>query len=215
MAHSLNDLKADIADDIDDEDGRYAAQIASAISASIELYAVERFYFNETRTITFSTVVAQQWYGTAANANIPTLFKIDAAFCSDAAGEIFEMSPVDPAELEVLSGNSAATGQPSCYAYFASQLRLYPIPDAATYTIRLQAQYLLAEPSSGSDSTTAWTNAAYQLIRNEAKIGLGLAALRDTDLVARSTTQRDKWLRRLRRETTMKTGTGRIVPMWF
>jgi hypothetical protein len=215
MARSLNDLKAKIANDIDDESSIYATEIADAIDAAIELYAVERFYFSETRDVTFATVSGQQWYGSAANANIPTLFKIDAAFIDDGSGELAELSWGDPVELEQMSDNSASTGEPTTYTYFDEQIRLYPVPDSAAYTVRLQIHNLAASPASGSDTTSPWSNAAFQLIRAAAKIDLALNTLRDPDLVVAAKASADEWLRRLRRETTMKTGSGRIVPMWF
>src|SRR6478752_7576508 len=109
---TYGDIKAAIADDIDDTTGEYTTQIARAVLASIRYCERKTYYFNETRDVTFPTVNGQEWYGAADNANIPTLVHIAAVWSEDSSGDREQILYMRPEEMELLSDNSASRGEP-------------------------------------------------------------------------------------------------------
>ncbi len=212
---TYDQLKARIADQLDDTGSAYATQIASAILEAIRWCERDTYYFNETRDITFSTVDGQQWYGTSDNANIPTLVKIQAAWSEDSQGQRSSLMPVTPEQIEELSDNSAATGEPYCYTYFGKRLRLYPVPGATVYTIRLQlGPYRLTPLSAGSD-TNVWTTDAEDMIVARAKYLLYKNTLKDAGLAAEALNDYNDQDSALRRETANRNATGKVKATQF
>ena len=96
---TLTALKATIADDLARSD--MGSQIAAAITAAITHYKTTRFYFNETRGSTFTTVASQSRYTSADDADIPLWFDLDDVFVNDGTREIC-LSRYDPVEMEYL-----------------------------------------------------------------------------------------------------------------
>lgn len=213
---TLGDIAAEISDDIDDTTGEYADQIRRAVRAAQRYCERHTFYFNETRDVTFPTVEGQEWYDENDAAEIPTLVRIVAAYSEDAQGQrSTTLRRADPSELETLSDNSASTGEPSCFAYFGQRIRLYPIPGATSYTIRLQlGPYRLATLDSDSD-TNAWLAEAYDMLKAYALHVLWRDTLKqDSDAIkymAVFNAEKDA----LDKETSSRNGTGRIRPTEF
>src|SRR5690606_16496709 len=86
-------------------------------------------------------------------------------------------------EMELLSDNSASTGEPYAWSYYNQEIRLYPIPDGV-YTIRLQlGNYRLTALASDSD-TNAWLDEAYDLLKARAKYILYKNTIKDAALAA-------------------------------
>lgn len=207
---TLADLRTDIADDIDDTTGEYTAQIDTAIKAAQRYCERYTFYFNETRDQTFSTVDGQQWYGTSDNAHIPTAVRIHELYSEDSNGQSTRLTRVAPTELETLSDNSAASGEPYLWTYFNEQIRLYPIPGATVYTIRMQlGPYRLTALSAGGD-TNAWLDEAYDLMKARAKYILYKNTIKDANLAAEALNDYNDQLVSLKGETSSRTGTGCI-----
>src|SRR5690606_40515951 len=98
-------LKQRIQDDLDRTD--ITTQISSAIDDAIKFYQQRRFFFNENRDTTFATVNGQDFYDSDDDANIPKFYKLDGVFCSDAQGQVHDLTQVSPVELEILNDNSA------------------------------------------------------------------------------------------------------------
>lgn len=212
---TLGDLKADIADSIDDDTGEYAEQIAKAIDKAIRYCSSTVYFFNQTRDVTFPTVQGQEWYGGDDNANIPTLVHIERAYSEDVSGRRSQLSRYRPEDLEILSDSGASVGEPYAYAYFNRKIRLYPIPGATIYTIRLQlAPYRLSGLSNDEDEN-AWTAEGYDLIYARAKYILGKDTLKDAILAAEALNDFNDHDVRLKAETSAREGTGRIVPTCF
>jgi hypothetical protein len=210
----LSDLTADIADDIDDTAGEYGAAILKAVQGAQRDCERFTFYFNETRDKTFSTVISQQFYTSADLADIATLVHIQRAYFTDTGGQIIDIAWSDPAELEILSDNTGATGQPTSYTYFNRQIRLYPIPNAI-YTIRLQlGPYRLTALASGSD-TNAWLDEAYDMMKARAKYRLYKNTLKDVGLAAEALNDYNEQFVLLKVETSKRNGSGYIRPTSF
>jgi hypothetical protein len=208
------DIKAEIADDIDDTTGEYAVQIGRAVNAAIRYAERFAFYFNETRDRTFATVAGRQWYDSADLADIPSLVRIQAAFLVDGGGQVTDLIRLPVEEIEILSDNTAATGQPYGFAYFGKRVRLYPIPDAV-YTIRLQlGPYRLGTLAADSDSN-AWLEEAYDMIKARAKYLIHKDTTKDPGLAAEALSDYQDQFAVLKAETSARNGAGRIVPTQF
>lgn len=207
---TLADLSSAIADDIDDTTGEYGAQITTAIQAAQRYCERTTYYFNETRDVTFVTVGGQEWYGTADNANIPTLIRIEAVYSEDSTGQRVMLRREVPEELELLSDNSATVGEPYLWTYFNQKIRLYPIPGAAVFTIRLQlGLYRLAPLVNGAD-TNAWLSEAYDLMKARAKYILCKDTLKEAALAAEALNDYNDQDVALAAETASRSGTGKI-----
>lgn len=207
---TLADLASAIADDIDDTTGEYGAQITTAIQAAQRYCERSTYYFNETRDETFVTINGQEWYGAADNANIPTLIRIEAAYSEDSNGQRVKLDRVQPKEIELLSDNSATTGEPYCWTYFNQQIRLYPIPGAAVFTIRLQLGLYRLAPLVNSGDTNAWLSEAYDLMKARAKYILCKDTLKDPGPAAEALNDYNDQDEALAAETASRSGTGKI-----
>lgn len=208
------DIKAEIADDIDDTTGEYAVQIGRAVKAAIRYAERFAFYFNETRDKTFATVPGREWYDAADLADIATLVRIEAAYLHQASGQLTELIRFPPGEIEALADNSAASGEPYGFVYFGQRIRLYPIPNAA-YTVRLQlGPYRLAPLALDSDSN-AWLDEAYDLVKARAKYLIHKDTTKDSGLAAEALSDYQDQFAVLKGETSSRNGAGRIVPTQF
>lgn len=163
--------------------GLTLSPIKNAITSAIAKWERERFYFNETYNATlFTTIAGQELYTTAAAAGIATAPEIDElrALIGGSRRVLTERSWE---YLEEISANPNARGQPSEWAYFAEQVRLYPIPDGA-YPISASFVQRLAALSADTD-TNVWTTDAIDLIRCEAKLILAQEVLHDAEMAGR------------------------------
>jgi hypothetical protein len=199
------ELQTAIATDLTRDD--LTNQIKSAILDAVRHYETDRFYFNITRSLTFSTVVGQAAYGSAALTQIPDIIGIDALFLSD-SGRPYELDKYEADEFEWLQNTSTGNGRPTAYTYIDSQILLWPAP-VAVYTMRPHMHYKLTELSA-DDDTNAWTTDAEQLIRCHAKLLLYSNLIEDTDGVARMSAQIQAHKDRLDYKTSARMATGRI-----
>lgn len=204
---TLATLKAQIVSDLD---GRtdLTSDIAVAISRAIEHYQRDRFYWNERRSLTFSTFAAQDNYGTAASADIANMVRIDFAHIT-INNYRYPLRRRDFYELEQLYDDAALNGQPSEYAYFNREVWLYPRADN-TYTIRLLGHMIIAEPASDGEADNPWMTEAFELIRCRAKAYLAVHKLRDNELAQIMGVAEQEALARLRKETALRLGSGKI-----
>lgn len=179
---TFGDMQAAIADDIDDTTAEYRPQIQTAIQAAIRYCERTPYYFNQSRDVTFPTVQGQAFYGVLDNANIPTLVHIVSAWSEDASGQRFELRWANEDDIELVSDNSAAQGEPYWYTYFAQQVRLYPIPGATVYTIRLQLGPYRLGPVVADADTNAWFSEAFDMVKARAKYILAKDTLKDVNI---------------------------------
>lgn len=210
---TLATLKAQIADDLDRSDGSIDSQIATEITNAIRHYQRHRFYFNETRDVTFSTVASQTAYDSTDAAAIPYAVRIDQAHIT-VSGQRHELTRRDFYELETLYDTTAASGEPYEYAYYDQQVWLYPIPNAV-YTVRLLGLFRIDGPASDSEAGNPWMTEAFELIRCRAKVYLAAHKLYDQQLAATMQAAEEDALRLLRKDTALRLGTGSIVPTRF
>lgn len=206
-------MKAAIADELARSD--LTTNIATAITAAITYYQDQHLFTTETRTATFTTVEDQSRYTSSDDADIPLYLDFEAAFIVDSNGEAYELSWMAPAEMEYLLDNSAASGRPHSYSYFAKSVWLYPVPDASTYTFRPIATVKKAAPASDGEADNVWMVEAYALVKARAKLDLAVHTLRDKELAADMVVVVQDELARLRRETSKKAHGGSIQASAF
>lgn len=212
---TLAQIKADIADDIDDTTGEYSAAIAKAVFEAIRFCERRSYYFNESRDVTFPTVATQEWYDGIDNSNIPTLVRIQYAFREDANNVRLPLNRETPELLEYLADNSAIRGEPMSWTYFGQRIRLYPIPDAQIFTIRLQVgPYRLAPLVNDSDSNV-WTIEAQDMIKARAKYIVCKNTLKDVNMATEALNDWTDQDAALSRETSSRNGSGFIQPTSF
>lgn len=188
-------------------------QIAEAITTAIQAYEHERFYVNESRENTFSTIVDQMRYSRSDVPFLEFVTKIDYVFLL-VGDQPFELTAQRPRVLEDASTNDTTTGQPQEYGWYQSQLWVYPIPPEV-WTVRVGAVMAVAQPVTDFETGNFWMTKAERLIRSRAKQELALHVLFDNDLAVTAGGAATEALEQLSLATTRitKTGGGRVVPM--
>lgn len=142
------------------------------IAAAIRQYQPKRFWFNESRSVTFNTVAATDTYAFGAGLAITTEFyKIDGVFITIAANDVRELVRRNAAEIEARVDSDTTTGEPSQYAFIDKALRLWRSP-VAIYSTRLMGHVKLAAPLADDEANNAWMTEAYDLIMCRAKAEL-------------------------------------------
>jgi hypothetical protein len=211
MANDLAQMKARVADEL--ARGDLTSQIAYAISDAIGFYQNERFIFNESRDITFSTVAAQDFYGAAANAAIPTMGSFDYLILY-LGGIPWPMKRRTPLEVEVLNNNGLVSGQPRNYAWYNKQIRLGPVPDSV-FSMRVAGRINFAAPATDTEAANPWMIDAEKLIRSRAKYELALNVIMDTEMAQIQAAQCSEAFDQLKGAANLLTGTGNVEPTQF
>lgn len=176
---TLATMKSRIADELGDRTD-IDSQIANAISDAIAAYQDERWWFNETRALTFTTTAEQEFYGADDAADIGNIQKIDYVMLY--VGSVtYRLEYKPPFEVEALSLNGVYVGVPWAYTWYGAQMRLYPSPVDA-YTVRVGCSVIIAAPASDTETGNHWMTSAERLIRSRAKLELALHVLKDTAL---------------------------------
>lgn len=196
-----------------------ASQIDACIGDAIAAYQNDRFTFSESRTTcTFNTVIGQEFYTSSDNSAIATLFFFDYVIITIGGVTPFELKRREPKDLELASNSATIRGQPTDFAYYDSQIRLYPVP-SAVYPVRVAAQMNIAPPASDTEVGNKWMTDAERLIRSRAKYELSLNYGVDfPDLAAKmhpDTGASADAFSELKGATNKLTGTGRMTPTQF
>lgn len=185
------------------------SQIKLCIQDAIAHYEVERFWFNQFRDRMFTTVAGQEFYGEADQADIPSILEFDAVTLT-AGSSAWPLAKVGYAEIESWNADAAAHGQPTHYAYWGQQIRLYPVPDGV-YQVRLSGLFKLPALVADGDGS-AWTGDAEELIRQRAKSILYSQYLRDDANAARAAALEAAAHDRLSASAARRLATGDIRP---
>ncbi|MFM9850134.1 MAG: hypothetical protein ACKVP3_23630 [Hyphomicrobiaceae bacterium] len=156
------------------------SDIHDAILSAIEMYQHKRFYFNESRTITFLTTALQARYGENDDTDIARIIKFDYVTAT-VAGEPYELTPMAPNEAEVAVSSGINRGQPEFYSYYGQEIVLAPIPVDDDWAIRVGAVISQPAPASDSEANNVWMTKAERLIRATAKMELYLHVIKDIE----------------------------------
>jgi len=206
-------MKARIADELARSD--LTSQIAYAISDAIAAYQNERFFFNESRAITITTVANQEFYDSSDAAAFANLQKIDyvTIYYGD---QPYQLVADTPERMEWASTNGTSTGQPAWYCYYNQQLRLYPIP-ADARTLRIAGSIKVAAPATDGEADNPWMTHAERLIRSRAKLELALHVLHDEEMAGTLTQALEEAKAQLLDQSTkiMRIGKNRVMAMEF
>lgn len=205
-------MKADIADDFARSD--LTSAIADAITRAIAHFQHRRFYFNETRSLTFATVATQARYATADDADIPKFITLDGVFSTNTGGQTTQLDPMTVQRFELLNDSSSSSGEPRDYCYFDMGFGLYPVPDAV-YTIRPIGHVMKDAPATDGEASNVWMTEAYQLIRSRAAAEVALKKTRDYEYAEAMSIATDSELNRLLIETSKRKATGKIRATCF
>jgi hypothetical protein len=174
-------MKARIASEL--RRSNITTQIASAITSAIQALEDRRFIFSESRALTFSTVIGQEFYGTADSALIPRLQKIDyAKIIIDNYPR--ELKPVLPAEIERINRNATQTGEPVCYCWYGEQIRLSYVP-SDVWTVRIGGVVRVPAPASDDEADNPWMIMAERAVRCRAKYELYEHVLMNPEMAER------------------------------
>jgi hypothetical protein len=201
-----------IADELDRTD--LTTQIQREIKSAITYYDKHRFWFNEARNISFATVDGTEYYGSTNDSDIPNLLFIDTLKIALNASDKYDLERVPFQEIDSDSqGITLDEGKPVKYAYYAKQIRLYPIPDAS-YSIYGAGVIALGDLSVTGD-TNAWMTDGEALIRSRAKWALFTHVIKDVES-ARTMKQAElDELSHMVAGTNSRSGTGRLVATAF
>jgi hypothetical protein len=195
--------------------------IKNAIQSAVSKWERESFYFNEAYTQNlFSTISGQEFYGVGGSSVIatsPYLLRLHVLVDGNRYPLILRTWDY----LDDISSTPTGGGMPVDYAYFAQQLRFYPIPDAA-YAITISGTNRVPALVSDDDANI-WTSDAFDLIKSEAKLILAREVLFDDDLAARMEraiygdpmNPRERGYLSVLKSETMRRGRGKIIPSQF
>lgn len=184
-------------------------QIKLCIQEAIGHYEVERFWFNQFRDRVFATVPGQEFYGQADLADIPHVLEFDAVTLTVGTMR-WPLAKTGYVEIENWNADASSRGQPTHYAYWGQQIRLYPVPDSP-YQIRLSGLFKLPALVADGDQN-AWTQDAEDLIRHRAKSILYSQYLRDDANAARAAAMEAAAHERLATTTARRLAAGEIRP---
>lgn len=206
-AGTLGYMKQRIANEINRSE--FPNEIADAISDAILYYNNERYFFNETRSNTFSTVASQSDYTSSDSAEIGNILKIDYVTCL-AGGLLYTVDVMAPEVIEesIINGG-IVTGIPAFYTFYNQTLRFYPVPNDV-YTIRAGYVRQIAAPATDVETLNPWMTTAERLIRTRAKAELyaHVEGLADPKLAEKYLAMADDYFSDLEMQTTRKTQMG-------
>lgn len=202
-----------IADELDRAD--LTTQIKRAIQSAIAYYNKQRFWFTENRTsLSFATVDGTEFYGASADSDIPNLIFIDNLRIAISSTDKYDLERVPYTELDSRSdGITADEGKPYSFAYYAKQIRLYPIPDAS-YSIFGSAIMHLGDLSVTTD-TNNWMTDGEALIRARAKWELYTHVVKDIESARLMKEAEKEELRELIAATNSRSSTGQLIATAF
>ena len=200
-------MKARIARDIFRDDLTDA--ITDEITSAIGFYRRRRFWFNETRTITFNTVEGQEFYTATDHPDIPNLLDIDYIQVSQ-SNRPYSLWARGPEDLDIWTG-TPTSGVPTDFVYFQQQLRFYPAPNGV-YPVRISAVIRYPAPASDAETDNPWMTDGEELIRSRAKRNLYLHTLGDQQSAAAMKAAEDEALMSLQAEASRRQNIDTLCP---
>lgn len=207
-------MLAEIQSDTERDSSADVTAMRNKIAAAIRHYQPSRFWFNESRSVTFPTVDGTDLYRFGSGLEITTEFyRIDGVYVEE-GGRQHRVRVCDYSELETLIDTTPQEGRPFKYAYINRALRFYPCPDQI-YTVRLTGHIKIAPPAADGEADNPWMTEAYDLIMSRTKAELYAHRWEDP-INASIMVQAEKGaLTTLETATGSKIGTGQIVPTQF
>lgn len=222
--NTFNAMVAQIAFELGRRTDLQATVIPRAINDAIQIYAKERFRFNELQPLapfSFNTVQGQPYYGVAQDARIPGLYKIDYLnYLLNSTVE--QMRRTTPEVIYLALQNNQQAGPPCDWAWDGQSIIIYPSPPAQVYQITVGGYMAVAGPTDlAGDTTNPWMNDAERLIRSRAKYEIAVHTTRNDKMatamspVVDSGGMSDVYYKELKSEANKIRGTSRVKAMQF
>jgi hypothetical protein len=178
------------------------------IAAAIRQYQPTRFFFNESRSTTFSTVAATAKYSWATIGK--EFYAIDGVFVTDGSN-VIEVTRTNYLNFET---PNTSQSRPDAYAFVDGGLIFWPTPDDV-YSMRVDGHIKIAAPASDDEASNPWMTEAYDLIMSRAKAELYAHHWEDPAYAQVMLQAEESALKRLTRATTSKAATGTLTPTQF
>lgn len=202
-----------------DTDRNSAAQVLAmrrAIESSVAHYQKKgRFWFNESRSITFNTVIGTDTYAfntaTTTEAIGAEFDRIDGVWVTFGTGDVREMDRVDYSEIEADADSQTSNNQPTAYAYINRGIRFDYAP-IAIYSVRIAGHIIVAFPTGDDTADNPWFTEAFDLIMSRSKAWLYANRWEDPANAALMVAVEKSNLEMLRDATWDKLGTGIMRP---
>ena len=210
---TLGTLLDQIATDTRRSGTAWRSTASTHVTTAIKHYQRQRFYFNESRDTTFTTIDTQFAYDMTDDIEM-VFYKIDLAVLEESTND-HELIVRDYRELELLQTGGSSTGRPTDYAYIGESLLLYPVPDSSSYSIRLTGHIKVDAPASEGEGDNLWMTEAFDLIRSRVMWSLHKRVLHRHDEAAQYKADEMDELGLLKRQMTAKVSTGTIQPAQF
>lgn len=223
VGNSFNAMVAQIAFELGRRTDLTAAVIPRAINDAIQIYAKDRFRFNENQPLTpflLNTVANKYIYTAADDARVAQLYKVDYInYLLGSTNNKMSRDVPEAVYLATIAGTSS--GPPGFWAYDGDSIAIYPQPNQV-YQLTIGGYWAYPAPTDlAGDVTNPWMNAAERLIRSRAKYEIALHVTRNKDMQAAmspavdSGGASDVYYKELKGEANKIRGTGRIRAMRF
>lgn len=186
--------------------------IGNKINAAIRHYQPRRFWFNESRSVTFNTVAGTDLYTFVIIGT--EFYRVDSVQVTIGTDDVRHLDRMNYVDLAALADNNTDQGEPSDYAYIAKGIRLWRNPDAI-YSTRVTGHVKAAAPASDSEADNVWMTEAYDLIMSRAKSELYAHRWEDPNNAAIMREAEMSALRRLQSATMDKVETGYLEATEF
>lgn len=173
---------------------------------AIDYYQAERFWFNEARiSFTASNTIYYPLSSLSAH-----LLEIDQMTVLNGS-TVEELAPCTHSELQAMDA-SGTTGQPTHWAIFAEQIRLYPkTASGSTYQVDVFGTKKLASLTT-STQTNAWTTEALNLIASRVEKVVSARRFKDYDAAQMYEVSEQQEFDRLKSKTERLGSSGKLRP---
>lgn len=188
------------------------AHIDAAINGAIRALEGERYWFNDSRDLTFSCVVDQTEY---VDGDVTLVIKPEYLTLELSNGQERRLTYLRPGVLSWLLEGDPSSSEPTTWTWFGNGFRLHPPPDD-TYTIRVTGFAKYATLSTGTD-TNAWIveGKGYDLIRARAKWILATDITKDEVEATRAAAAEEVARTVALNKTGQRYGRGLVTPRQF
>lgn len=196
-----------IADEIARTD--LTSQIRLAIQSAIRHYEIERFWSNETQA-TLTTSSSQVYYPLSG---LASAYQNEDSIILVVNQTKYPLIKRAYDYLEAVDASTTLTGQPTDYAIYKNNIRLFPTPNGAYPFI----MSYVSKPATLSATTddNFWTTDAESLIRGRAKWDVYINLIRDQEGAKEAKAVELDALQSLRGYTAIYSMTGRTRPSTF
>lgn len=184
--------------------------ISDAIQKAIQVYSGRRFWFNDSKDLTFTTSSSLETY---TPTGISDYGGFDFMEASRSTTDRWEVKALDYQTFQEKRMGGDTFGDPLWYSVFNRTIYLWPIPGSAINVV-VSGRKGLTTLSSTADSN-AWTNEGEVLIRTRATVDLYRYVIKDFQKADVLEKEELKELSRLRAITNRMLGSGRVKRRYF